>query len=91
MDAIAKGSGGAGFDGWHSKELKMLVKLAPWIVEELYELWKITSRYLVYASACDELKKMIAHWRVVGIPKKDPQQKRPIGVGSCLPSAGRGS
>ena len=82
--AAGKASGGAGFDGWHSSELKLTVKHFNFLIEELYTLWRTTATYLVTAITDKELQLLIMHWRVVGIPKKDPKQSRPISVGSCL-------
>ena len=37
--AIQKGRGSAGFDGWHSQELKLLLRRFPSAISELFELW----------------------------------------------------
>ena len=84
VEAVLNGSGAGGYDGWHSKELKLLVRKFPKIIDELYWVWVATSRYLVHACADQDLAFLIAHWRVVGIPKKDSKQSRPIGVGSAI-------
>ena len=60
-----------------------MVKHFNFLIEELYTLWRTTATYLVTAITDKELQLLIMHWRVVGIPKKDPKQSRPISVGSC--------
>ena len=79
-----KAKGGAGFDGWTAIELRLLCRLAPFLIEELHHLWCETAAYLERAITDPVLQKMLMHWRVVGIPKKDPLQNRPISVASVL-------
>jgi hypothetical protein len=79
-NAASKTAGGAGFDGWHSAEVKLMVKHFEFLIVELHALWCDTAVYLVTAVFDKELQLLIMHWRVVGIPKKDPKQNRPISV-----------
>ena len=79
-----KAKGGAGFDGWTAIELRLLCRFAPFLIQELHHLWCETAAYLERAITDPVLQKMLMHWRVVGVPKKDPLQNRPISVASVL-------
>ena len=86
IKAVKKTHGAAGFDGWSAEELKLLVKVAPFLMQELYDLWVATTKMAV-AHGGDvplELLELVFPWRVVGIPKKDENESRPIGVASCI-------
>ena len=79
-----KPKGGAGFDGWSGCELSYLAKLFKFIVSELHGLWCFTATVFNWDPPAPEELAAIAHWRVAGIPKKDPSESRPIGVASVL-------
>ena len=83
VEAMTTCKGSAGLDGWHSQELRALAKFAPWLCEELYNLWVATTN----AASSGQHEDLLDHlysWRVVGIPKKHSNDSRPIAVGSCL-------
>ena len=82
--AVKRITGGAGYDGWHSTELKLIATVFEFLLSELYELWCDTCEHLLLATADRDLQRLIFSWRVVGVPKKDPTQSRPIGVASVL-------
>ncbi|CAK0871571.1 unnamed protein product, partial [Prorocentrum cordatum] len=86
IHSLKKAKGAAGFDGWTSKEVKLLLQIAPPIITELYCLWCHTSIYAVQHAgrAPRDLALLVFPWRVVGIPKKDEHESRPIGVASVL-------
>ncbi|CAK0815690.1 unnamed protein product, partial [Prorocentrum cordatum] len=97
VKAVKKGKGSAGYNGWHSSELKLMASQLEFLVRELYDLWCDTCFFLAEAGlaseegikfgrqdALRELQRLLFCWRVVGVPKKDPTQSRSIGVGSCL-------
>ncbi|CAK0888745.1 unnamed protein product, partial [Prorocentrum cordatum] len=75
----------AGYDGCNSSELKMISEHFKFLLFDLYMLWRDTCETpgLVERPSL-ELQHFIFAWRVVGVPKKDPAQSRPIGVGSVL-------
>lgn len=66
--------------------MKLCMKVAPFIIDEVFELWCATSRHAVEneGRASHELLALVFPWRVVGIPKKDENESRPIAVASCL-------
>ncbi|CAK0887191.1 unnamed protein product [Prorocentrum cordatum] len=82
--AVRKAKGSAGYDGWHSSELKMISTHFELLLFDLYTLWRDTCETLLEERPGVELQHLIFAWRVVGVPKKDPTQSRPIGVGSVL-------
>ncbi|CAK0846118.1 unnamed protein product [Prorocentrum cordatum] len=82
--AVRKAKGSAGYDGWHSSELKLISEHFEFLLFELYTLWRDTCETLLVERPTTELQHLLFAWRVVGVPKKDPTQSRPIGVGSVL-------
>ncbi|MFM7980994.1 MAG: hypothetical protein ACKPKO_16925, partial [Candidatus Fonsibacter sp.] len=36
-------SGSLGFDGWSAHETRLITRLAPWLLRELYGLWSETT------------------------------------------------
>ena len=61
--------------------------MMPHAVYDLFELWTDTSA--ATEAGHDEVREqaflmLVAPWRVVGIPKKDENESRPIGVASVL-------
>ena len=89
-EVLARGHGAPGFDGWAASEVKMLLKFARWLIEELFGLWKKVTEYAIMnrgrlnTEEAKELLEACVPWRMVGIPKKDENESRPIGVGSYL-------
>ena len=47
LDKAQGATGGAGFDGWSSAEIKLLARQFPWLIYELYSLWVDTADALV--------------------------------------------
>jgi hypothetical protein len=84
--AIKKCKGAEGMDGWKASEVRLLLKVAPFIIDELYFVWCDTSSHAVSVKGGLDrgLLKEIFVWRVVGIPKKDENESRPISVASAL-------
>ncbi|CAK0905972.1 unnamed protein product, partial [Prorocentrum cordatum] len=82
--AVREAKGSAGYDGWHSNELKLISEYFEFLLFELYTLWQDTCETLLVERPPTELQHLLFAWRVVGVPKKDPTQSRPIGVGSVL-------
>ncbi|CAK0873307.1 unnamed protein product [Prorocentrum cordatum] len=82
--AVRKANGSAGYDGWHSSELKLISEHFEFLLFDLYMMWRDTCEALLVERPSLELQHLIFAWRVVGVPKKDPTQSRPIGVGSVL-------
>ena len=84
--AVQKTHGAAGFDGWGSRELHLIKEILPFIIQELYDLWVLTTSYLVKTRQLRadpermELLRCLFSWRVTGIPKKGENESRPIGV-----------
>ncbi|CAK0879153.1 unnamed protein product, partial [Prorocentrum cordatum] len=83
VKAVKKGKGGAGYDGWHSSELKLMASQLEFFVRELYDLWCDTCFFLAEAGlaseegikfgrqdALRELQRLLFCWRVVGAPRK---------------------
>ena len=83
--AMSNCSGSAGFDGWTSHELHALEKHLTFLSDELYELWcKTTLAALNEHELRPDLANLLWTWRVVGVPKRNPFDSRPVSVGSCL-------
>ena len=82
-DAVDSGSGGAGFDGWHSAELKGLIRACPWLLQELAELLDLC---LANPSAASDAacRDRFFSWKVVGIPKRCEAAVRPIAIASSI-------
>ena len=78
LSAVDASSGSAGFDGWQSSELRALHKHAPFLLEELYQLWLDTSR----AENIPDFN--LWDWKTVGIPKRTSLDSRPISVASVF-------
>jgi len=78
---LAKGA--AGFDGWDSKELASLCDMCPILVEEVHELLTRTTAGAKHGMSPAELADIMT-WRVVGVPKRDPTESRPIAIASIL-------
>ncbi|OLP86539.1 Glutamine--fructose-6-phosphate aminotransferase [isomerizing] [Symbiodinium microadriaticum] len=78
LSAVDASSGSAGLDGWQSSELRALHKHAPFLLEELYQLWLDTSR----AENIPDFN--LWDWKTVGIPKRTSLDSRPISVASVF-------
>lgn len=89
---LSRTKGAAGFDGWSGDELKALCEHAPALGRELYELLCRTSMD-VSSTACGAGPSplQLFWWRVVGIPKKNSMQARPIAVGNVMLRAWHGA
>ena len=75
-------NGAAGFDDWCKEEVRALIAFAPWIIEEIYVLLIRTMREAP-SGLPDAVRDIVFLWRVVGIPKRDPCESRPIAIASC--------
>ena len=82
-EALLATSGAAGFDGWEKDEVRALLNHAPWLIEELRLVLIRATRESVHGLPA-ELKDAMLAWRVVGIPKRDPTESRPIAIASFL-------
>eukprot|EP00959_Pyramimonas_sp_CCMP1952_P173582 3627150-Pyramimonas_sp.AAC.1 len=82
MGAFEKCRGAEGVDGWSARESKVLRVVAPFMISELYEVWVSTAEYLVRrrGNPGRELLEKPVTWRVVGPPRKDENESRPISV-----------
>lgn len=80
---ILRSSGAAGMDGWASEEAQALANFCPALVDELYDLLVRTLTDTEHGMS-PELQALVSHWRVVGIPKRDPTESRPIAVASVF-------
>ena len=78
-DALFDTADAAGFDGWTEPELQAMLEHTPWILHELHALF-IRSVRAVPFGIDEELRNAIFAWRVVGIPKRDPGESRPIAI-----------
>ncbi|CAK0812358.1 unnamed protein product, partial [Prorocentrum cordatum] len=85
--AARKTKGSAGYDVWRSSDFKLISEHFEFWLFELYTLWRDTCETLLVERPTTEFQHLLFAWRVVGVPKKDPTQSRPIGVGSVLPRA----
>ena len=83
-NAIKRARGAPGIDGWTSSELKLLARMSDEIISELHELLCDTTRRWTIGGANSQALEAIASWRVTGIPKKQPDQFRPISVASVI-------
>ena len=82
-EAILATNGAAGFDGWDKEEVRALLAYAPWIIEELLVLLTRLTREAQHGLSPD-IRDAVFAWRVVGIPKRDPGESRPIAIASFL-------
>ncbi|CAK0833778.1 unnamed protein product [Prorocentrum cordatum] len=87
--AVGCTKGAAGLDGWSGAELIFISKVLPVMLHELYDLWVSTAHM---ATARDghlpaDLSTALFSRRVVGIPKRDENESRPISVASTLARA----
>ena len=74
-----------GGDGWTSSELKLFGTHLTWLAKELHKLWVDTARHLYHLGTCSTRLALIAFlWRLAGIPKRNPDEARPISVASVL-------
>ena len=76
LSAVDASDGSAGFDGWHSSELRALHKHAPFLLEELYHFDTSRAENIPDFNLWD--------WKTVGIPKRTSLDSRPISVASVL-------
>jgi hypothetical protein len=81
--AIKNTDGAAGWDGWQAAELHALVAYAPWCVYELYQLLLRTMDGATTDDGRQACRRLLA-WRVVGVPKRNPLDSRPICVASVI-------
>ena len=81
--AIFATNGAAGFDGWDKEEVRALLNFAPWIIDELRVLLTRLTREAQFGLPAD-VRDAVFAWRVVGIPKRDPGESRPIAIASLL-------
>ena len=83
QETLLATSGAAGFDGWEKEEVRAMLQFAPWLIAELHKvLIRITRESVVGLPR--ELRDAIFAWRVVGIPKRDPSESRPIAIASFV-------
>ncbi|CAE8610170.1 unnamed protein product [Polarella glacialis] len=80
---ILRSSGAAGMDGWAADEAQALANFCPALVDELYDLLVRTLTDTEHGMS-PELQALVAPWRVVGIPKRDPTESRPIAIASVF-------
>ena len=83
-NAMLKASGAPGFDGWQASELKALEKYLTPLADELFHLWAETTTLCGNSHDFPRSLANLWSWRVVGIPKRSPNDSRPISVGSNL-------
>ena len=76
--AVRRATGSAGYDGWHSTEVKLIAEYFDFLICELYELWCDTCEYVLRAAADSGLQHLIFSWRVVGIPQKVRENKKTV-------------
>ena len=81
LEAIHDTAGAPGFDGWTKDEFKAFVANAPWLIQELHSLLIRTTRESPFGVAACVRDALLA-WRIVGIPKRDPGESRPIAIAS---------
>ena len=81
LEAIKDTSGAPGFDGWTKNEFKALVANAPWLVRELHTLLIRTTKASPFGVS-NVVRDALLAWRIVGIPKRDPSESRPIAIAS---------
>ena len=68
----------AGVDGRSPHEVRMLVRIGPWLAQELYDVWREATSVGVATptEACEKLRSV----RTVGTPKGDGNEAQPISV-----------
>ena len=57
--------------------------LCPYLIDELYDLLIRTVKE-TEESMPEELLDLVAPWRVVGVPKREPSESRPIAIASVF-------
>ena len=82
-EALLATDGSAGFDGWGKDEMRALIAHAPWLIDELHRVLIRLTREAPFGIS-DDLRDAIFTWRVVGIPKRDPSESRPIAIASFI-------
>ena len=70
----SKCTGSAGVDGWD---------YAPWVLEELVDFFDLLT-VSAPGGLPEELVEAVYGWRIVGIPKRNSNESRPIAVASVL-------
>lgn len=80
---VLRSAGAAGVDGWASEEAVALATFAPALVNELHALLVRTMTATTQGMS-PGLQAMVAPWRVVGVPKRDPTEARPIAIASVF-------
>ena len=83
LDTVLLAKGAAGWDGWSASEAKALANYMPSIVRELHELF-IRTMNGSHDHMPDDLQSAVLAWRVVGVPKRDPSESRPIAIASVF-------
>jgi hypothetical protein len=78
--AARQSSGAPGFDGWSSEEIRAAAEHVPWLLRPVYDVLQKRMRYDAERPSFDNY----AVQRVVGIPKRQSDEMRPISVASVL-------
>jgi hypothetical protein len=81
---VAGSEGSPGFDAVMAEELRSMLRHADWIIVELWQLWVLTSREAAAKRVPRAVVMLLYKWRVVGIPKRNSEDARPIAIASCI-------
>ena len=90
--AILATNGAAGLDGWSASELKAIARWWPDHADALWDLFSessasasdVASTFATAETISKNHYAALSTWRVTGIPKRKPDESRPISVASTL-------
>jgi hypothetical protein len=83
LTLAAECTGSAGLDGWDHSEVRALAQFAPWLLKEFFDFFSSLTRAAPGGTPAQAIEAIYA-WRIVGIPKRNSEESRPIAVASLF-------